>query len=176
MTLVVRTNGDTTTLTPAIKRTVEGLGTRAVYDIRPFDTYVADSMDDTRFSMLLLVVFATVSLLLAAIGLYGTLAYLTSRRTQEFGIRMALGASGREIVALVAREGALLTGVGGALGILGALAVGRALSHLLYNVAPIDSLTLAAVAGLVAIVALGAMSHPAWRAACVDPNAVINAP
>jgi FtsX-like permease family len=143
MALMVSTRESAATIAPAIKQAVESLGTRRpVYDIRPLQFYVDRSIGDTRFTMLVLVGFAVAALLLAAVGLYGTLAYLTSLRTQEFGVRMALGASAARILRSVATEGLLLTAVGGALGLIGALAMSAVLRDLLYGVAPNDGTTL----------------------------------
>jgi hypothetical protein len=176
MALVVRTRESAATIAPAIKQAVESLGTRRpVYDIRPLQFYVDRSIGDTRFTMLVLVGFAVAALLLAAVGLYGTLAYLTSLRTQEFGVRMALGASAARILRSVASEGLLLTAVGGALGLIGALAVSAVLRDLLYGVAPNDGTTLVAVTAVVAFVALIAASHPAWVAAKTDPCSALRA-
>jgi predicted permease len=172
--IVVKARPPLMALGPAIKRTVESLGTgRPVFDIRPMSNVVAESFDDTRFAMLVLVGFAVAALFLAAVGLYGTLAYLISQRTQEFGIRIALGATAAGIVRLVAREGSVLTGLGGAIGLAGAAGVTRTLSGLLYGVTPLDGVTLASVIALVSAVALVAVSRPAWRAARVDPNVAL---
>jgi putative ABC transport system permease protein len=143
---------------------------RAAFDIRPMDAYVADSIGDTRFLLVVLAAFAASCVLLASVGLYGTLAYLISRRTREFGIRLALGSGIPAIVAMVVGEGALLTASGAAIGLAGAMAAARAIRQLLYNVAPFDGLTLAAVAALLALVSLAAAAVPAWRAARIDPN------
>ena len=142
---------------------------RAVYAIRPMADYTAESVNETRFVMLVLVLFASASLLLTVAGLYATLAYLVSRRTQEFGVRLALGASTPQVVRLVATEGATLTAIGGAIGIAGAIAAAQLLSSLLYGVTPLDWATFAAVAGVIAIVACVANAVPAMRAARVDP-------
>jgi putative ABC transport system permease protein len=174
--LVIKTDRDAADLAPLVKRTVEAHGTRrAVHDVRPMIALVADAVSDARFIMLILVGFAGASVLLAAIGLYGTLAYLISRRRQEFGVRLAVGASPRQIVGLVAREGGLLTAVGAALGLVGAFAAAGTLRGLLYGVAPSDPVTLAGVCGLVVLVAVVAVIHPAWRASRVDPNVVLRA-
>jgi hypothetical protein len=174
MTLVIRTHGEHAAVGPAIERVIEGLGTtRAVYAMRPLSAYVAQSLDSSRFLTLVLMAFAVASLLLAATGLYGTLAYLMALRTPEFGVRLALGASPRQLVALVAREGAVLASAGSALGLGAAWLVARLLRSQLYGVTPIDPATVTVVAALVAAAALVALSHPAWRAAHVDPNSVL---
>ena len=175
-TLVVKTHAPLSTIGPAIKQTVEALGPgRPVFDIRLMDDIVAASFDTTRFTMLVLSVFAVASLVLAGVGLYGTLAYLASQRTQEFGVRVALGASAASILRLVIREGCLLTGLGAALGLAGAIAAARGLEELLYGVTPLDGLTLASVVALVGAVALIAVGWPAWRAARVDPTTALRA-
>ena len=172
--LVIKTNRTAADLAPLIKRTAESHGTRrAVHDIRPMTALIADSVSDARFMMLILLGFAAISVLLAAVGLYGTLAYLISRRRQEFGVRLAVGATPQQIVALVAREGGRLTIAGVAIGLAGALAATGALRGLLFGVAPVDPITVAGVCGLVALVAAVAVVHPAWRASRVDPNAVL---
>jgi predicted permease len=169
-TLVVKTRAPLGTIGPAIKQTVESMGPgRPVFDIRSMTDIVEASIDDTRFTMLVLSAFAAAALLLAGVGLYGTLAYLISQRTQEFGVRIALGASAAGVIRLVAREGGLLTGLGGAIGLAGAAGVTRALRGLLYGVTPLDGVTIARVVVLVAAVAIVAVSRPAWRAARVDP-------
>jgi ABC-type antimicrobial peptide transport system permease subunit len=115
------------------------------------------------------------SLVLAGVGLYGTLAYLTSQRTQEFGVRLALGATPTSILRLVIREGCLLSGLGAALGLAGAMAVTRVLRGLLYGVTPLDGFTIASVVALVAGVALIAVGLPAWRAARIEPVTALRA-
>ncbi len=161
---------------PEIKRAIESLNTRRpVYDLLPMRRYVERSMGDTRFTMLVLMCFAAASLLLAAIGVYGTLAYLTSQRTQEFGVRMALGASAAQVLRTVAGEGLWLAAAGGVAGFAGAALLSSGLRGLLYEVAPFDSATLVATAVLVAVVALIAAAHPAWRAARIDPVSALRA-
>ena len=174
--LVVKTSKTAAMIGPEIRRVVEALGTnRPVVDIRPMQDYVDMSVGDTRFMMLMLTAFAAASLLLAGIGMYGTLAYLISQRTQEFGVRMALGATAASVMGLVAREGALLAAIGAAIGMAVALAVSGSLRGLLYGVAPIDATTVITVAGLMGIVAIAAASVPAWRAARVDPTTALRA-
>jgi putative ABC transport system permease protein len=175
-TLVVKTRAPLSTVAPAIKQTVEALGPgRPVFAIRPMEEIVRASIDDTRFTMLVLSAFAVASLVLAGVGLYGTLAYLTSQRTQEFGVRLALGATASTILRLVMREGCLLSGMGATLGFAAAMAVTRVLRGLLYGVTPLDGLTIASVVALVAGVALVAVGVPAWRAARVNPVTALRA-
>jgi predicted permease len=175
-TLVVRTLAPLATIAPAIKRTVEALGPgRPVFDIRPMQDIIEASIDDTRFAMLVLSGFAIASLVLAGVGLSGTLAYLTSQRTQEFGVRVAMGASAASILRLVIGEGCLLTGAGAVIGLAGAMAVTRTFRGLLYGVTPLDSVTIASVIALLGAVALVAIAWPAWRASRVDPTTALRA-
>ena len=171
MSLVVKTAETAERMAPRIKSVMDAArGGRAAFDIRPMSDYVSDSIGDTRFLLVVLAAFAAASVLLAAVGLYGTLAYLSAQRTREFGIRLALGSSVRAIVAIVMRESILLAVAGIVLGLLGAAALTRAIRDLLYGVRPLDGVTLFGVAGLVGIVALLAAGVPAWRAARIDPQ------
>jgi putative ABC transport system permease protein len=170
LSLVAKTSLSSESFGSAIERTLAALGTgRGVFNVRPMSEYVSDSISDTRFTMLVLVGFAGAALLLAALGLYATLAYLISQRTREIGVRMALGASVSQILGMVVREGVALTVIGAVVGLLGALAVTRTIQSMLYDVSPFDGLTLVAVAALVVVTATIAASRPAWRAARIDP-------
>lgn len=174
MTLVVKTRQTAAALGPAILGAVAASHTgRAAFDIRPMSDYVTDSIGDVRFTMWGLAAFAAASVLLAAVGLYGTLAYLIAQRTREFGIRLALGSTVRAIVVMVMREGALLAAAGAALGLAGASAVMGAIRQLLYNVSPFDGVTLLGVVGLVALVAIAAAGLPAWRATSIEPTVAL---
>jgi ABC-type antimicrobial peptide transport system permease subunit len=171
MSLVVKTREPEESMAPRIQSAVDAAhGGRAAFDIRPMSAYVADSIADTRFILFVLAAFAGASALLAAVGLYGTLAYLTSQRTREFGIRLALGSSVKALVTIVIRESVWLAAAGAAIGLIGVAAVTRATRELLYGVRPLDGMTLAGVVGLVGIIALGAAVVPAWRAARIDPQ------
>jgi predicted permease len=171
MSLVVKTRETAGRMAPRIKAAVDAAhGGRTAFDIRPMSDYVSDSIGDTRFILFVLGAFAVASVLLAAVGLYGTLAYLTARRTREFGIRLALGSGVEAIVAIVIRESVLLAAAGTAIGLAGVAAVTGAIRGLLYEVRPLDALTLAAVVALVGIVAFAAAGVPAWRATRTDPQ------
>jgi ABC-type antimicrobial peptide transport system permease subunit len=126
-----------------------------------------------RFLTLLLTIFAGLALALAAIGTYGILSYLVSQRTQEIGIRMALGADRGKILRLVMLRGLLLSAAGLAVGMAGAMAATRVMGSLLFNVTPTDPITLAVVAGLIVLVAAVACLVPALRATRVDPLVVM---
>jgi putative ABC transport system permease protein len=130
---------------------------------------VANSISGQRFTAVLLGIFAVVALSLAAVGIYGVMSYVVTQRTNEIGIRMALGAEPRDILGLVAGQGLKLAVIGVALGLIGAFAATRALSVLLYGVSPTDAVTLASIALLLVMVALLACYIPARRAAKVDP-------
>jgi ABC-type antimicrobial peptide transport system permease subunit len=115
------------------------------------------------------------ALTLAGVGIYGVMAFLVSQRTREIGIRVALGASRRRVVGLILREGAVMTGVGLALGVTGALALTRLMKALLFDVAPNDPVTFVSVGAVLAIVGVAASSLPALRASTVDPSVTIRA-
>jgi putative ABC transport system permease protein len=131
---------------------------------------VARSTAQRRFSLLLLTAFAAIALVLTAIGLYGVVSYFVSLRTREIGVRLALGATRREILGLVVRQGMTLTALGVGAGLLAALAMTRLLTGLLFGVSATDPLTFAATAAMVSGVTLCATAFPAWRAARVNPG------
>jgi ABC-type antimicrobial peptide transport system permease subunit len=133
------------------------------------DASLAENVAEPRFRTLVLGIFAAVAVCLAMAGVYGVMAYLVSQRSNEIGLRMALGASPRDISGLVLREGMLLAGAGLLLGLAGAMAATRLLTSVLFEVKPGDPMTYAAVAVLLAIVALAASYIPAHRASKVDP-------
>jgi putative ABC transport system permease protein len=169
--LVIKTRQSAARIAPGIERAVEAAHVgRAAFNIRPMSDYVSESIGDTRFIFIVLAAFSSVSVLLTAVGLYGTLAYLTAQRTREFGIRLALGSSVEAIIVIVIRESLLLGIVGTALGLTGATAVTTAIRDMLYGVRPLDGVTLVGVAGLVGMVALVAAGVPAWRVTRVDPQ------
>jgi len=130
---------------------------------------ISESLAERRFTMLLLIMFAAVALILAAIGIYGVMSYTVSRRTQEMGVRMALGAPRPAVLKMIVREGMILASIGIAAGLGAALALTRLMSNLLYAVRPSDPSTLAAVSLLLLCVSLLACYVPARRATKVDP-------
>jgi putative ABC transport system permease protein len=141
-----------------------------IYNVRTMDDVVANSLGTRRVSMQLFAVFAIAALLLAAIGIYGVMAYSVTQRTQEIGIRMALGAQRSDVLALVIRQGMTLTVIGVAVGLAGAFALTRLMANLLFGVAATDSLTFIAIPLLLLFVALVACYLPARRAARLDPT------
>lgn len=169
--LVIKTHETAERMAPQVQAALDAAHAgRAAFDIRPMSDYVSDSIGDTRFILFVLAAFAGASVLLAAVGLYGTLAYLTAQRTREFGIRLALGCSVKALVTIVVRESVLLAAAGSAVGLIGVAAVTRAIRELLYGVRPLDGLTLAGVVGLLAMITVGAACVPAWRATRIDPQ------
>jgi putative ABC transport system permease protein len=141
--------------------------------MRSMDEVVGDAIARPRFLTVLLGIFAGLALLLAAVGTYGILSYLVAERKQEIGIRMALGADQSGILKLVLGRGLILSGIGLIVGIGASIALTRVMRTLLFNVTPTDPLTLAAVAGVMIVVAAAACIVPAWRASRVDPLTVL---
>jgi ABC-type antimicrobial peptide transport system permease subunit len=133
------------------------------------DEQLANSLTRRRFSVTLLSAFGVVAVSLAAIGLYGVLAFIVAQRRREIGVRMALGAQPRDVIADVLGQGLRLAGVGIVVGIGLALAATRSLNTLLFGTSPTDVLTYAAVATLLVAIAIGASVVPALRASRVDP-------
>ncbi|MGC1936032.1 MAG: FtsX-like permease family protein, partial [Candidatus Acidiferrales bacterium] len=140
-----------------------------VTDVMTMDDVLSGTVSPRRFSAVLIGIFAGLALLLAAVGIYGVMNYMVSRRTQEIGLRMALGAQPRDVLGLIVGHGAKLTLIGIAIGVAGALALTRLMASLLYGVSATDPATFAGVAILLTIVALGACYVPARRAMKVDP-------
>ena len=169
-TLVVRTTGDPRSLAPAVREQVLAVDpNQPIYDVKTMEERVALSLGTQRFAVVLLGIFGAVALLLAAIGLYGVLAFAVSQRTREIGIHMALGARGRDVLFMVVRQGMSLVLAGIGIGLLGAYAATRAVRSLLFEVAPTDLLTFVLVPLLLAVVASLACYLPARRATKVDP-------
>ena len=169
-TLVVRTAGDPRPLTPAIREQVLAVDpNQPVYDVKTMEERVAVTLETRRFAVVLLSIFGTLALLLAAIGLYGVLAFAVSQRTREIGIHMALGARARDVLFMVIKQGMSLVLVGVVLGIGGAYALTRTIQSLLFEVGPTDSLTFLLVPLLLAVVGFIACYVPARRATKVDP-------
>jgi ABC-type antimicrobial peptide transport system permease subunit len=158
---------------PAIRKAVYDAGSdQPIYNIHTMQELVTGSMGRQRFPMLLLVAFAVLALLLAAVGIYGVISYSAARRVQEIGIRMALGAVQRDVLRMVMGQGLRLALGGVALGIAAALILTRVLlsfSHLLYGVGASDPVTFAAVSLVLIGAALLACYIPARRAARLDP-------
>ena len=144
-----------------------------IFNVRPMQQLVADSVETRRFHMIVLGVFAAVALVLAVTGLYGVMVHWVSQRTQELGIRMALGAQTRDLLRLVIGQGLALAACGVVAGAAGTLALTRLLTRFLYGVKPADPTAFAGTAVLLLAVAIAASYIPARRATAVDPLAAI---
>jgi predicted permease len=166
----LRSRGDVEYLGEAVRQEVEKVDPNVpVHSISSMDQIISRSVADRRFALELLSVFAAVALLLAAIGIYGVMSYAFSRRTNEVGIRMALGAQRRDILRMALGEGMGIVVIGLASGLVGAAAMTRAFRSMLFEVGPADPITLLAVSAILAGVALFACYIPAQRATRVDP-------
>ncbi|HEX9424747.1 MAG TPA: FtsX-like permease family protein, partial [Pyrinomonadaceae bacterium] len=170
MNLVVKTAGDPATMGSAIvneTRRADRMVT--ITKVRTMDDLRATALQSDRFNLWLLGSFALLALLLAVLGIYGVMSYAVTRRTQEIGIRLALGARQLDVLSLVVRQGMTLVAVGVGLGLLGAIGLTRVMSTLLFGVTAKDPMTFVAVAGLLMLVAFVACYVPARRATRVDP-------
>jgi putative ABC transport system permease protein len=168
--LIARTNGDPAALAGAIRAAVHDVDpSQPVSDLRTMDQRVTLSMGPRRSAVTLLSVFAAMALLLAAVGLFGLIRYNVTQRTQEIGVRMAIGASRKDILRMVLGESLRLALLGVAGGLIAAFAITRVLSSLLYGVSATDPLTFAGTSLALTFVALLASWVPAWRATRVDP-------
>jgi putative ABC transport system permease protein len=169
-TLVVRTASDPKALAGAIREQVLAVDpNQPVYDVRTMEERVAVTLETRRFAVVLLGIFGALALLLAAIGLYGVLAFAVSQRTREIGIHMALGARARDVLFMVIKQGMWLVLVGVVFGVAGAYAVTRTIRSLLFEVGATDPLTFVLVPLLLAVVGFIACFLPARRATKVDP-------
>jgi putative ABC transport system permease protein len=170
LALALRTHADPQQMTALVRREVSALDRdQPVVDIKNMEQRLAETMSPRRLTVFLLGIFAAVAMILAAVGIYGVIAYSVTQRTHEFGIRMALGAQRGDIIRLVIGQGMWLVLIGLAVGLAGAFFVTRLLESLLFQVKPGDPLTFAAVALLLSGVALLACYIPARRATKVDP-------
>jgi putative ABC transport system permease protein len=170
MTLAVRTSVDPASVTSAIREQVFAIDKGLpLYNIATMDQLISNSVAQPRLNLSLLVAFSLLALVLAAVGVYGVMAYAVTQRTQEFGIRMALGASPSNVLKQVFLEGGRLAALGLALGLFAALALTRLMASMLYGVKPTDPLSLGVAAALLALVAFAACYIPARRATRVDP-------
>ncbi len=170
MTLTLRTATEPASFAPIVEREVRAMDKdQPVSDVRTMDQWVARTLSQARFSSTLLTTFAALALMLAAIGIYGVMSYAVSQRTSEIGIRLALGAESRDILAMIVGNATRLAALGLTIGIVLALALGRTLNSLLYETAGTDPLTFAAVVAVLAAVALVASYVPARRASRIPP-------
>ena len=176
MGLVVRTTGDPTAAIRPVQSVVHELDpTLPLFDVKPMTEVVRGSLAQLSFTMLIIGVAALVTLLLGAIGLYGVIAYVASLRTRELGVRIALGATPREVAGMVTRQGIALTAIGIGAGLVIFALVARFIRSLLFGVAPSDPLTLIAVSLVLIAIAALASWLPARRASKVDPMIALRA-
>ena len=170
MSLVVRTAGDPDALADRVVQSIRSVDpTQPVFGVKSMTRLLADAEAERRFSLLLLSLFAAIALLLSSLGIYGVMAYSTSQRRHEIGIRMALGAATPDVLRLVLQQGMRLVLLGLAIGLFGAWALSRVLAGQLYGISARDPFTYAAVALLLGTVAFAATWLPARRATRVDP-------
>lgn len=170
MTLVVRSTSDPSALVPAIRHQLRGIDPELpLYSVRTMAARMNESLAGRRTPMVVAIVFAVIALFLAAVGIYGVLAYQVSQRRREIGIRLALGSDARRIFGLIVKEGMSLMAAGLLAGLAGAFAIRRTLESQLYGVGALDPLVLGSVGVMLAIVALTACSLPARRATRIDP-------
>jgi len=167
--IVLRARGEAAALIDTMRREARALNPETPTEFQRVEQLVASSLDQRRFSMVMLGVFAAAALVLAMVGLYGVMAYITAERTTELGIRMALGAQRGELLRLVLQQSFTLVIIGVVVGIAGAIATTRVLASLLHGVGTTDFVTFSAVVILLGVAALIASYIPARRAMNVDP-------
>ena len=174
--VVVRTTVDPQSIGQAVRSVVAALDPELpISNLKTMDTMIAESVGPPKFRTVLVAVFATVGLLLAAIGIYGVMAYAVTERTHELGVRVALGAARGDVLRIVLVEAAALSGIGVGLGVVGALATTRLMSTLLFGVTATDAETFAAISAFLVATALLASYVPARRATRVDPMTALRA-
>ena len=167
---VVRTQSSPLSAVASLRKSLESFDNEMVlYNPQSMTEIISDSLASRRFSMILLGGFAALALILSAIGIYGVMSYSAAQRTQEIGIRMALGARRTQVLGMVLGQGMRVAFIGLLIGFATALALTRLMSGLIYGIKPHDPLTFTGVLALLAVVALGASYFPALRATRVDP-------
>lgn len=168
--VVIRTHGDPTSIAGAVRKEVQAIDPdQPVADVKTMEQWLDTAVAAPRYRTVLLGLFALLALVLASTGIYGVMSYSVAQRTHEIGVRMALGARQLDVLKLVVRQGMGLVLIGVALGLVGAIALTRLMSTLLFGVGAKDPVTFAFVATLLTIVAFVACYIPARRAAKVDP-------
>jgi putative ABC transport system permease protein len=176
MTIVARTAMEPQSVLPSLRQTVESLNKDVpLYEARSMEQYIATAIAQPRLNMTLLVVFAGVAVVLTAVGIYGVMAYSVAQRTQEIGIRLALGAQRFDVLRMIVGQGARLVFVAMVLGVAAAFVLGKSIASLLYGVAATDLPTLLSVAFVLACIALLACWLPARRASGIDPITALRA-
>jgi putative ABC transport system permease protein len=172
--LLLRTSGDRMSLASAVRSQISAIDKdQPVLAVKTLNEVISSTTAPRRFNTLLLAIFAAVAMALAATGIYSVISYSVTQRTQEVGVRMALGARPGDVIRLILKQGLTLTLIGVAAGVLGAIAAARVMSGLLYGVTATDPATFVAISLLLAIVAMLACYLPARRAAKVEPMAAL---
>jgi putative ABC transport system permease protein len=176
MTIVARTDMNPQAILPALRQTVERLNKDLpLYEARTMEQYLGAAVAQPKLNMTLLMIFAGVAVLLTAVGIYGVMAYSVAQRTQEIGIRMALGAQKMDVLRLIVGQGLRLVVAAMVLGLFAAFALTKSLASLLYGVSATDVVTLSCVAALLATIATLACWLPARRASGVNPITALRA-
>ena len=174
--LVVRTSGGAAALTASVKNAVWSVDRdQPIVRIATMDSLLATSEAERRFVLILFEAFGLVALVLAATGIYAVLSGSVTERMREIGVRVAVGASRRDIVAMVIRQGVRLTAIGAVIGMAGAMAASQGLVTLLFGVSRLDPVTYLGVVAMLAGVAVIACAVPSWRAAQVEPAITLRA-
>jgi len=170
LNMVVRSNLPVPALLDSMRRVSQQMSKdQVIFGVQTMDQIISDSLAARRFSMILFGAFAALALALASVGIYGVISYLVSQRTQEIGIRLALGARRADVLRLILTQGTKMAGLGVLIGLAASLLLTRLMAKMLYGVSPSDPLTFFAVAGILTLVALAASYIPARRAMRVDP-------
>jgi len=170
MTYFVRTATDPLTLLPAVKEKIREVNKEQAFSsVATIDQLVARSLNQRRFNLLVLASFAVLALILAGVGLYGLISFMTAQRKYEVGIRMALGADRRDVLNLIIRQGMALTLIGVVIGLLASFAFTRLMQRLLFGIRPTDPVTFAVITFVLSAVPFLACYIPARRATKVDP-------
>ncbi len=174
LTLVVRTQGDPLNAIETVRGAAREVSPQfTVHDVRTFSDVVSHSLARQRFSMTLIGGFAILTLTLAVVGLYGVLSLLVGQRSREIGVRLAPGATRRDVMRLVVWEGSRIAAIGVVIGVIGALAMTRLLATMVYEVGTRDLATFVGATAIVIVVSLVAAVFPARRASRLDPNAAL---
>src|SRR4029077_18746142 len=168
--LFVRTEGNPMALADGVRHRIHAVKPdQPVQTVQNVAELISQSVATRRYTLVLIGVFAVVDLVLAAVGVYGVISYVTAQRTREFGVRIAIGATRGRVVSEVLRGGVRLTVIGSVIGLVGAFIVTRSLSALLFEISPLDPFSYSAAVALLALISICACLVPAWRASRVDP-------
>jgi putative ABC transport system permease protein len=170
LAIVVGTNGNPAALSSSVRAAIAEIdSTQPIYDLQTLDQLVAKSLGQRRFTLTLMLMFGVIALVLSAVGIYGVMAFAVTQRTQEIGVRMALGARTVDVLRLIVGSGMYLAAIGVVIGLAGAFALTRLMTSLLFGISPTDVITFALVTVGLLVVALLACYLPARRATKVDP-------